>query len=112
MAVLAVLSVACFYIFFERLPYIHKAGKEDPLFMERIRDYICSGEVKSAVNYCRITDTPSARIIEKGISRMERPLASGWEGSPVGDAARRPRFNSVDGVSNQTGTITYYFKLK
>ena len=75
MLVLALLSVACFYIFFERLAYIRKAGKEDPLFMERIRDYIRTGEVKSAINYCRITNTPSARMIEKGISRMGRPVA-------------------------------------
>ena len=65
MAVLAVLSVVCFYIFFERLAVIRKAGKDDPMFMERIRDYIRTGEIKSAINYCRITNTPSARMIEK-----------------------------------------------
>ena len=65
MIVLALLSVVCFYIFFERLAFIRKAGKEDPLFMERIRDYIRSGEVKSAINYCRITNTPTARMIER-----------------------------------------------
>lgn len=75
MIVLAALSIACFYIFFERLSYIRKAGKEDPMFMERIRDYIRTGEVKSAINYCRITNTPSARMVEKGISRMGRPVA-------------------------------------
>ena len=75
MLVLALLSVVCFYIFFERLAFIRKAGKEDPLFMERIRDYIRSGEVKSAINYCRITNTPTARMIEKGITRMGRPVA-------------------------------------
>ena len=75
MLVLVLLSVVCFYIFFERLAFIRKAGKEDPLFMERIRDYIRSGEVKSAINYCRITNTPTARMIEKGITRMGRPVA-------------------------------------
>ena len=75
MAVLAVLSVVCFYIFFERLAVIRKAGKDDPMFMERIRDYIRTGEIKSAINYCRITNTPSARMIEKGITRMGRPVA-------------------------------------
>ena len=45
MAVLVLLSVVCFYIFFERFAFIRKAGKEDALFMERIRDYIRSGEV-------------------------------------------------------------------
>ena len=74
MLVLALLSVVCFYIFFERMAVIRKAGKDDPLFMERIRDYIRTGEIKSAINYCRITNTPSARMIEKGISRLGRPI--------------------------------------
>ena len=74
MAVLAVLSVVCFYNFFERLAVIRKAGKDDPMFMERIRDYIRTGEIESAINYCRITNTPSARMIEKGITRMGRPV--------------------------------------
>lgn len=46
MAVLAVMSVIAFYIFFERAFTISRAAKEDPLFMDRIRDYIRSGEVK------------------------------------------------------------------
>lgn len=74
MIVLAVLSVVCFYIFFERLAVIRRAGKDDPLFMERIRDYIRTGEIKSALNYCRITNTPAAHMIEKGISRMKHPV--------------------------------------
>lgn len=75
MLVLALLSIICFYIFFERWAVIRKADKDDPLFMERIRDYIHSGEVKSAINYCRVTNTPAARMIEKGITRMGRPVA-------------------------------------
>ena len=75
MAVLAVMSVIAFYIFFERAFTISRAAKEDPLFIDRLRDYIRSGEVKSAVNYCRIANTPSARMIEKGISRMGHPVA-------------------------------------
>lgn len=74
MIVLTILSVICFYIFFERLVMIRKAGKDDPLFMERIRDYIRTGEIKSAINYCRITNTPSAHMIEKGITRMAHPV--------------------------------------
>lgn len=65
MIVLALMSVIAFYIFFERAMAIRKAGKEDPLFMDRIRDYIKTGEIKSAINYCRITNTPSSRMIEK-----------------------------------------------
>lgn len=75
MIVLAVMSVIAFYIFFERAVTIRKAAKDDPLFMDRIRDYVKSGDVKSAVNYCRMTNTPSARMIEKGIQRMGRPVA-------------------------------------
>ncbi len=75
MIVLALMSVIACYVFFERAVAIRKAGKDDPLFMDRIRDYIKTGEVKSAINYCRMTNTPSARMIEKGIARMDRPVA-------------------------------------
>lgn len=74
MIVLALLSVICFYILFERMYIIRKAGKENPQFMDKIKDYIMSGEIKSAINYCRATNTPSARMIEKGISRLGRPI--------------------------------------
>ena len=74
MIVLAVLSVGCFYILFERMYAIRKANKEDPMFMDKIKDYIHSGEIKSAINYCRTVNTPSARMIEKGISRLCRPV--------------------------------------
>ena len=75
MIVLAALSVLCVYVFFERWAVIRKAEKEDPLFIERMRDYIQSGELKSAINYCRMTNTPAARMIEKGIMRIGRPVA-------------------------------------
>lgn len=74
MIVLGLLSVACFYILFERIYFIRRAGKEDPMFMDKIKDYILTGEIKSAINYCRATNTPSARMIEKGISRLGRPI--------------------------------------
>lgn len=75
MIVLALLSVVCFYIFFERVYVLRRAKKEDPRFMERIKDYIQSGEIKAAVSYCKGTDTPSARMVEKGISRIKRPMS-------------------------------------
>lgn len=75
MVVLALLSVICFYILFERNYVIRKAGKEDPMFMDKIKDYILNGEIKSAVTYCRSVDTSSARMIEKGISRLGRPVS-------------------------------------
>ena len=74
MIVLGVLSVICFYILFERNYVIRKAGKEDPMFMDKIKDYILGGEIKAAIAYCRSVNTPSARMIEKGISRLGRPV--------------------------------------
>lgn len=73
MIVLGILSVIAIYIFVERFIAIRSAEKNDPLFMERIRDYIKSGEVKAAINFCRVTNTPGSRIIERGISRMGQP---------------------------------------
>lgn len=75
MIVLAVLSVVAVYIFVERYIAIRRAGKEDKLFMDRIRDYVKNGDVKSAINFCRVTNTAGARIIERGISRMGKPAA-------------------------------------
>lgn len=74
MIVLALLSVICFYILFERMYMIRKAGKEDPMFMDKIKDYILSGEIKPAIHYCRTVNTPAARMIEKGITRLGRPI--------------------------------------
>lgn len=74
MVVLGLLSVVCFYILFERNYVIRKAGKEDPMFMDKIKDYILAGEIKAAIAYCHSVDTPSARMIEKGISRLGRPV--------------------------------------
>lgn len=73
MIVLGLMSVLCFYILFERNYVIRKAGK-DPQFMDKIKDYILGGELKAAIAYCRSVDTPSARMIEKGISRLGRPV--------------------------------------
>lgn len=74
MIILGIFSIAVFYILFERMYAIRKAGKDDPMFMDKIKDYILSGEIKSALNYCRTMNTPSARMIEKGISRLGRPV--------------------------------------
>ena len=74
MLVLALLSVIVFYILFERMHVIRKAGKEDPEFMFKIKDYIKDGDVKAALNYCQKTDTPAARMIERGIHRIGRPV--------------------------------------
>jgi len=70
-ALLLFIAVA---IFIERVLVIKKAEKEDESFMHRIKDYIHEGKIKSAINLCKSTDTPYSRMVEKGISRLGRPM--------------------------------------
>ena len=74
MVVLLLLSLMAGYIFIQRLLVIRRAGKEDQNFMNRIKDYIHEGDVDAALNLCKKTDTPYARLIEKGITRLGRPM--------------------------------------
>lgn len=71
---LLLLSILSVYIFVERLLVIRKAAHEDDSFMERIKDYIHEGDIDTALTLCRKTDTPAARLIAKGISRLGRPM--------------------------------------
>lgn len=71
---IVLLSLVAAYIFIERYYVIRKAAKEDTNFMNRIRDYIHDGKLDAAAALCKSTDSPSARMVEKGISRLGRPL--------------------------------------
>jgi len=68
------LSLVAVYIFFERWFAIKKAADIDQNFMNRIKDYIMDGKVDAAKTLCQSTDNPVAAMIEKGISRIGRPL--------------------------------------
>ena len=74
MIVLAVLLACAVYLFVERLVTIHKAQKEDKSFMDRIKDNIHEGKLEEALKLCHGTDTPSSRMVEKGITRIGRPM--------------------------------------
>ena len=74
MVVLALMLAFAIYLFIERLVVLIKATKEDKTFMNRIRDYIKEGKIDSAIKLCRKEDTPSAHMIEKGITRIVRPI--------------------------------------
>jgi biopolymer transport protein ExbB len=71
---IAVLSVIAIYIFFERYFAIRTAAKVDENFMNRIKDYIHDGKIDSALALCQSMHNPVARMIEKGIHRIGRPL--------------------------------------
>ena len=62
------------YIFVERLLVLNKAGQVDRNFMNNIRDFIHDGKIESAVALCKGNDSPLARMIEKGLSRLGKPL--------------------------------------
>ena len=74
MIVLAVLSVIAIYIFVDRYMAIRKASKEDQGFMTNIKASIQQGNVDAALTTCRATQGPLARMLEKGIMRIGRPL--------------------------------------
>lgn len=75
MLVLLLLSIAAIYIFGNKWWMIRKAGKIDKNFMKDIHELIHEGKIRSAVELCRKYDSPVARLVEKGIDRIGRPLS-------------------------------------
>jgi biopolymer transport protein ExbB len=72
---LALLLVIAVVIFVERWLAIRKAAKVDMNFMNSIKDYIHDGKIRAAVSLCQSQNTPVARMIERGIDRIGRPLS-------------------------------------
>ena len=75
MWVLVALACVMIFIFVERFIAIRKATTIDKNFMNRIRDYISEGNIDAAVDLCRRTNSPIARMVEKGIERIGRPMS-------------------------------------
>jgi biopolymer transport protein ExbB len=71
---IAILSVIAVYIFIERYLAIKKASQTDINFMNKIKDYIHDDKIDSALALCQSTNSPVARMIEKGLQRIGRPL--------------------------------------
>ncbi|WP_209403969.1 MotA/TolQ/ExbB proton channel family protein [Pseudozobellia sp. WGM2] len=72
--VLFVLLFVALYIYFERLFAIKAASKIDKNFMNQIRDHVTNGKLDAAKLLCAQTDSPVARLTEKGVSRIGKPL--------------------------------------
>ena len=75
MIILAILSIITIFIFGQKWWMLHKAANIDRNFMRDIRDYIHEGKTKSAIALCEKYDSPVARLVEKGIERIGRPLS-------------------------------------
>ncbi len=73
-ALLFVLLVVTLYIYFERFFSIKSASKVDKNFMDQIKDYVSNGKLESADALCKSKDTPTSRLISKGVSRIGKPL--------------------------------------
>lgn len=74
MIILAAMLVFAIYMFIERTITLKQAMEEDKSFMNRIKDYIYDGKIDAAQKLCKDTNNPTARMIEKGISRLGRPM--------------------------------------
>ncbi|AXY78069.1 MotA/TolQ/ExbB proton channel family protein [Paraflavitalea soli] len=71
---LALLLVLAVFFFFERLIAIRKASNIDPNFMNIIRDNVFSGNVSAARSLAKNTSNPVARMIDKGLQRIGKPI--------------------------------------
>jgi biopolymer transport protein ExbB len=71
---IALLSVLAIYLFIERLMVINKANQNPDAFMGRVKELVLRGDINGAKVLCSQNDTPVARMIEKGLSRIGSPL--------------------------------------
>ena len=74
-ALLVVLLAVALYIYFERFFAIKAASKTDSNFMNQIRDHVSNGKLDAAKVLCIQVNSPASLLIEKGISRIGKPLA-------------------------------------
>jgi biopolymer transport protein ExbB len=73
-ALLFVLLTVALYIYFERFFAIKAASKMDENFMNQIKDFVSGGKLEAAHALCKSKNTPTARLLGKGISRIGKPL--------------------------------------
>lgn len=74
MIVLAIILIVSIYIFVERYLALNKALKEDGNFMDNVKDCIHKGDLPSAKKLTERNDSPLGHMIDKGLSRLGRPL--------------------------------------
>jgi biopolymer transport protein ExbB len=71
---LYLLLVITIFVFFERLIAIKKASKLEANFMSIIKDHIITGNIQAARSFTKNTDHPVAKMIDKGIQRIGKPI--------------------------------------
>lgn len=71
---LVILFLITIFVFFERMIAIRKASNIDSNFMNIVRDHIINGNVSAARSFAKNTNNPVARIIDKGVQRIGKPI--------------------------------------
>ncbi len=75
MVAIFLLGILALYIFLERYFFIKRASKLTPNFLDNIKDFVQDGKITTAIDYCKTIDSPEARMIEKGLARIGRPIS-------------------------------------
>ncbi len=71
---IGILSVIAIYLMVERFIVISKASKVDNGFMANVKSMLLDGKIEAALSMCRSSNTPIARLLEKGIKRLGKPI--------------------------------------
>ena len=71
---IGILSVLAVYLIIDKYITISRASKVDPNFMSNIKQMLLDGKMDAALSLCRSTNTPIARLLEKGIKRLGKPV--------------------------------------
>ncbi|MCJ8497473.1 MotA/TolQ/ExbB proton channel family protein [Chryseobacterium salipaludis] len=75
MITIFLIGILALYIFLERYFFIKRASKPTPNFLENIKDFVEEGKITTAIDYCKAINSPEARMIEKGLARIGRPIS-------------------------------------
>ncbi len=75
MITIFLIGILALYIFLERYFFIKRASKPTPNFLENIKDFVEEGKITTAIDYCKTINSPEARMIEKGLARIGRPIS-------------------------------------
>lgn len=75
MITIFLIGILALYIFLERYFFIKRASKPTSNFLENIKDFVEEGKITTAIDYCKTINSPEARMIEKGLARIGRPIS-------------------------------------
>ncbi|OZC02855.1 MotA/TolQ/ExbB proton channel family protein [Rubricoccus marinus] len=87
---IAILSVLALFLFAERMLALNRAKGNPEKLTRTVADYVEAGDLSGAIGFCRAQDTPTARIVQRGLERVGRPI--GEIKDAVEEAGRRETY--------------------